>query len=76
MGWTLAGLRGRLDPACAHVPKNVIDAPTLALDAANERNTVERQVEATKVLSTLETHNHQDQDGHPEPEREVGPGLE
>jgi hypothetical protein len=53
MGWVLAELRGRLDPLCAHISPTLVERPTLGLDAADERNPVERQVEATKVLSTL-----------------------
>jgi hypothetical protein len=53
MGWVLAELRGRLDPACAYKPQCVTAAPTLVLDAAGERNAVESQIEATKILSSL-----------------------
>jgi hypothetical protein len=53
MGWILAELRGRLDPDCPHAPTGVRKPPMLLLDAANERSKVERQIEATKVLSSL-----------------------
>jgi hypothetical protein len=53
MGWVLAELRGRLDPECAYKPKCVTAPPTLVLDAAGERNAVESQIEATKILSSI-----------------------
>ena len=62
MGWILAELHGRLDPACDHSPAREMqpplppeppEPPALLLDTANERSAVERQIEATKVLSTL-----------------------
>jgi len=53
MGWILAELRGRLDPDCPHAPTVERKPPMLLLDAANERSEVERQIEATKVLSSL-----------------------
>jgi hypothetical protein len=55
MGWIVAELRGRLDPKCRY--KSLVGhthpPPTLLLEAANERNAVEGQIEATKILSTL-----------------------
>jgi hypothetical protein len=53
MGWVMAELRGRLDPNAAYAPQAVIAPPTLVLDAAGERNAVESQIEATKILSSL-----------------------
>jgi hypothetical protein len=53
MGWVMAELRGRLDPQSTRAPVGVIDPPTLVLDAAGERNAVEGQIEATKILSSL-----------------------
>jgi hypothetical protein len=54
MGWILAELRGRLDPACTYTAEQgVRPAPTLVLETAQERDAVEGQVEATKVLSAL-----------------------
>jgi hypothetical protein len=52
MGWILAELRGRLDPDSPHPPAKE-KPPTLLLDSANERSSVERQIEATKILSNL-----------------------
>ncbi len=53
IGWTLAEVRGRLDPAADQSPDPDPPPPALLLDAANERSAVERQVEAVKVLATL-----------------------
>jgi hypothetical protein len=53
MGWVMAELRGRLDPKSTSAPVGKIDPPTLVLDAAGERNVVEGQIEATKILSSL-----------------------
>jgi hypothetical protein len=53
MGWVLAELRGRLDPESTRAPVGEIEPPTLVLDAAGERNAVEGQIEATKILSSL-----------------------
>lgn len=53
MGWLMAELRGRLDPECGHIPSVHTEPPTMVLDAANERNAVEGQIEATKILSSL-----------------------
>lgn len=53
IGWTLAEVRGRLDPRADHSDTPEPAPPTLLLDAANERSAVERQVEAVKVLAAL-----------------------
>jgi hypothetical protein len=53
MGWVLAELRGRLDPNSAYEPLYVTAPPTLVLDQAGERNPVESQIEATKILSSI-----------------------
>src|ERR1700693_6398285 len=53
MGWVLAELRGRLDPDSAYEPRAVTAAPTLVLHHGGERNAVESQIEATKILSSL-----------------------
>lgn len=54
MGWTLAEVRGRLNPGCTYAPVAGVEAaPALALETAQERNPVEGQVEATKILSAL-----------------------
>ncbi len=53
IGWILAEVRGRLDPTADQSETPAAPAPTLLLDAANERSSVEREVEAVKVLATL-----------------------
>ncbi len=55
MGWVLAEVRGRLDPAADQTDTPNPAPPVMLLDAANERSAVERQVEAVKVLAALST---------------------
>lgn len=53
IGWTLAEVRGRLDPTSDQSTTPAAPPPALLLDAANERSSVGREVEAVKVLATL-----------------------
>jgi hypothetical protein len=53
IGWTLAEVRGRLDPKADQTDKPKQPPPALLLDGSNERSSVERQVEAVKILATL-----------------------
>jgi hypothetical protein len=62
IGWTLAEVRGRLDPAADQSQNPEPAQPALLLDAANERSAVERQVEAVKVLAKLSKDGTTDMD--------------
>ena len=53
LGWSLAEVRGRLDPAADQTLVPNPGPPVMLLVAAGERSAVERQVEAVKILATL-----------------------
>jgi hypothetical protein len=53
LGWILAEVRGRMDPAADQTMEPSPAPPIMLLDAANERSAVERQVEAVKILASL-----------------------
>jgi hypothetical protein len=53
LGWSLAEVRGRMDPEADQTLVPNPAPPVMLLDVADERSAIERQIEAVKTLAAL-----------------------